>query len=257
MRIIFLFLFFYAFNLYAQQSSGVQETKSFVELASRIDWQCMQVKISACPTPKPPYVGVRWQYWEPSLFMETVKSPGDYVIREIGLPLRQELRAFNRDKTSTGSAQAFDGSNLQFNEAHLYDFPLKILEQAVMCPSTLGDNLMIRYLSELNSDNWRKGILEPRLSLRLGNWGPLYPRIGFLAHFSSLVASATTCVRAVNLIGAGPNIIMDKVQMVYPYKTSCIPIGSNMALYDGLHSKDGRYVWIFFRYRDCCRSVAG
>ncbi len=252
--ILLLFLLMVPFPAHAQVDQG---TKGVLELMSRTDWQCMQLKVSACPTPNPPFVGVRFQYWEPSLFMETVKSPGDYVIREIGAPLREALHSLNKDHTSTSSSQAMGGMNLQFNEAHLYDYPLKVVEQAVMCPSTLGDNLMIRYLSELNSRNWRQGEFEPSLPLMLGDWGPLYPRIGFLVHFSSMVASATTCMRAVNIIGAGPNIVIDKVQMVHPYKTSCMPIGANMSLMDGLHAGDGRYVWIYWRYRDCCRSVSG
>ena len=171
--------------------------------------------------------------------METVKAPGDYVIREAGALLGQGLKSLGKGKTSISSFQAVDGANLQFNEVHLYDFPLKAFQETVMCPATFGDNLMVRYLSELNGDFWRR------------------KQAGFLIHFSSLVASATTCVRAVHAIGASSYTVLDKIQMVYPHRTEMIPQGTNMSLYDGFHSKDGRYVWIYWRYRDCCRTVSG
>lgn len=238
-----LWILLLAFSSHAFASEQVGTTRSIAQLITVDDYmKHSRLKVSPCPTPNPPYVGVRFQYWEPSLFMETVKAPGDYVIQEFGVPVHNALKAFKfgENKTSTSSFQSFNGSNLQFNEAHLYDVPLKLLQEAVMCAGTFGDNTVIRYLSEVDSDRWRRG------------------KMGFLIHVSNMVASATTCIRAVNLINArSMGLIPDQIQMVHPYKTGLLPVSANLSVYKNLHARDGRYVWIYWRYRDCCRSVSG
>src|SRR4029077_3095843 len=97
----------------------------------------------------------------------TVHAPGDYVIQEIGPfvgPLAKKVArtemnlATGLDQaevTSGNGRQALGGSNLQFNEVHLYDFPLKSAENVALCPSIPNQTLGIRYLSEADSPFWR------------------------------------------------------------------------------------------------------
>lgn len=263
-RILIFFLL--ASNAFAFNQ---QETQSMMTLATKADWSCMQTTALACPTPNPPYVGVWWRYYEPSLFIETVKAPGDYVIAESGAIIKPLLSRLLASSTSSSSRGGLNGSNLQFNEVHIFDFPFKAFIEAAMCPDNSEGNFQLRYLSEIDSQRWRKGGFEVLLPGNIGLWGPLYPRVGFLTHFSSMVASALTSIRAVDISGFPqghlvtspfrfqPNYIKDRLQMSFPYSGKCFPLGENLQFMDDLTSQDGRYVWIYWHYRECCRTVSG
>jgi TraU protein len=94
----------------------------------------------------------------------------------------------------------------------------------------------------------------------------LYPRVGFLVSPSAPVASVIDALRSVSIaanplplhvveskLDFKPNIVMDKVQMIYPSKTSCFPIGENPSQWEiNKQSKDGHYVWIYWHQRQCC-----
>ncbi len=256
--------------------------ESFISLAGKADWACMQLETSACPTINPPYVGVKLRYWEPNLFIETVKAPGDYIIKETGVLMSQavktiankEVNFFTDNKdievTSRSTWNSLSGNAAQFNDVHLFDFPIKMFIEGVLCPSSGNGTLGLRYLTEVDCIQWRSGKLEPRLPLTIGVWGRLYPRTGFVTHFSSLVSSALTGLRAVSIAGDSigghiiesrldfmPDLWRDKMQMVYPVKTTCLPIGNNLQPFNQFHDREGRYVWIYWRYRECCRSVSG
>ena len=264
---------------YAQQANDQEHSLakvSFMQLlpSTQDGLQCAQITVGSCPTPKPPFVGVKMDYWEPALYMETVHAPGDYVIREAGTIVgpvaksaaRTELRIITQNRelepTAVSTRQSLGGSNLQFNEVHLYDFPFKYISDMV-CPSTFGNGFFLRYLSELDSIRWRQALGNPGNVTYgpLGTWGNLYPRIGFMVHPSPLVASAASCMKAVDVMGEGfnfgHNFAIDKVQMVYPYKSSCINIGENLRSRESIDSKDKRYVWLYWVHRSCCRTVSG
>lgn len=252
--------------------------ESFMEIARNVDWSCMNMKAGVCPKPKPPYVGVRLRYWEPVLVMETVKSPGDYVIREIGPIIGPFVKQAQRMSmaTATGSkgidpdggngSQALGGSNLQFDEVHLYDFPLKMFMSAVLCPSVPNVTLGIRYLSEADGPQWRMPNGE-KVLFHIGQWGPLYPRTGFLVHTDPDVASALHALRGVSIAGdivskhavESPldfhmNLLTDKMQMIHPSKGACMAPGTDTRLWErGTLPGEEKYVWVYWRYRECCR----
>jgi hypothetical protein len=253
-------------------------SKSFMEIARNVDWSCMRLQTGVCPKPEPPYAGVRWKYWEPVLVMESVKAPGDYVIREIGPvvgPFAKQAARISLG-TATGlkgvdpgggnGSQALGGSHLQFNEVHLYDFPLKMFMDAALCPSIPNMTLGIRYLSEADSSQWRMQNGE-KVLFQVGQWGPLYPRTGFLVHTDPGVASALHVLRAVSIAGdivskhtvESPldfrmNLLTDKMQMIYPSKGACMVPGTDARLWQRQAvSGEGEYVWIFWRRRECCR----
>ena len=299
MRILFLLFLIVCSNSLAQEQSPVR--KSIVELSSMADTQCIQLKfLGACPKPtREPPIGFKVRYWQPEVFMETVKMPGEYVIAEYGVALQSlakntsqfELETATGIKpltvTSGGSFNSLSTSGLQFNEAHIYDFPFSSLFDEILCSEPPNQTLGIHYLSELDSIPWRRGDIEKQLPqsliagrigaqchhLPLGaqgqcmnTWGPLYPRIGFVITPSQPVGSVIDGIRAVSIAGDSlpshvvesrldfqPNISQDKVQMVYPAKTKCFPIGQNPSQWErDKQSKDGHYVWIYWHLRECC-----
>ncbi len=300
-RILIFLLLLFSANTSAQQKSE-HITKSVFELAAVAleNTRCMSLQmIGVCPKPtrKPP-LGIKIRFWQPELFMETVKMPGDSVIREYGALLgevdeklaeAQLKAAFQTDNlkvTSTGSSQSMDSSNLQFNEVHLYDLPSAAVfdEMCGDAPNMAGG---IHFVSESNSVVWRRGDIEKKLPqsllsavigsqchrLSLGatpaqcmkDWGPLYPRQGFVVTQSQAVASIVDALRAVSVAGDtmspylksplnfSMNMTKDKVQMAYPTQGQCLPIGSDpQQLEADNQSKDGRYVWIYWHQRQCC-----
>ncbi len=255
-----------------------KETKSFVEIARNVDWSCMKVQTTPCPKPVAPYVGVHWRYWEPVLVMETVKAPGDYVIQEIGPivgPMAKKVQGFlmqratglkNVEHGGGNGSGAMGGSNLQFNEVHLYDFPLKIFMNAVMCPSIPNVTLGVRYLSEADAPRWRMPNNEATM-FHVGNWGPLSPRTGFLFHHDPKVASAVHALRGVSIASGLPSshvvesrldffmdLVRDKMQMIYPSKGACMMPGTDVRLWpQNAETGEKKYVWVYWRYRECCK----
>jgi len=273
-----IFLLFIFFVMCPDVHARPDNAKSFMEMARNVDWSCMRLQTGACPKPKPPYVGVRWKYWEPVLVMESVKAPGDYVIREIGPMVGPFAKQAARISLGTATGlrdvdpdggngfQTLGGSNLQFNEVHLYDFPLKIFMNAVLCPSVPNMTLGIRYLSEADSAQWRMQNGE-KVLFQVGQWGPLYPRTGFLVHTDPGVASALHVLRGVSIAGdivsnhtvESPldfrtNLLTDKMQMIYPSKGACMAPGTDARLWQRQAvSGEEKWVWVYWRYRDCCR----
>lgn len=102
----------------------------------------------------------------------------------------------------------------------------------------------------------------------LGFWGTTYPRRGWVQTPSPEVGSAVDVFRAVSWDSisniAMPKIMIhpipftpstgDKLQLAYPKITKCINIGEDPAIWDwGLVSKDGSYVWVYWRKFTCCK----
>ena len=225
--------------------------------------------------------------------METVKAPGEFVIREFSPILslwRPKQAADTEMRTATGlsnvavtssnSWQSLGGSNLQFHEVHLYDFPTKLIEEAALCPSIPNVTGGVRFLSEEDSMEWRmarseKNSVQTQTSARtkigqIGKWGLLYPRTGFLIQSSPAVGSALDALRAISIttdwVSSWNHAVKsrldfpmdprDQMQMVYPAKTMCMEPGRDAGLWErGKTSRDGRYVWVYWNYRECCKPI--
>ncbi|MGB9755427.1 MAG: TraU family protein, partial [Desulfurella sp.] len=101
----------------------------------------------------------------------------------------------------------------------------------------------------------------------IGDWATLYPRVGFVQQSSEVVGSAVDAVRGASwdsqdnnqprfMISSIPlsiSISADKIQLAVPKKTDCIYIGTNFKNWDkNLVSKDGNYVWIYWKKFTCC-----
>lgn len=267
-----------------------------------LNWDCLSLRvIGTCVSPLG-LPGLIIMYWEPTLLIETVKRPGDTVIESIKpvvLKLADEAaKSFVAGITglavpvsSGSSVSKISETNLQFNEAHVYGVPFRDEAMAFMdmqCLDKLPGASFIKYLSEVDSLEWRLGIMEvldPRSMLSaaagsacaatggfanelcLGFWGPMYPRRGFFTHQSEVVASAADAVRAVSIASAVvppghvvleqtgfiPFFASDKLELIYPVVSGCIGIGENPAFWEaGKLSPTGKYLWVYWRRRICC-----
>ncbi len=225
-------------------------TRTDKELCGRIQ----TIPIGTCPDPKMP---VRHTYWEPTLVVETVRQAGDYVIRDT---LGGKPRSLKEKACGGALTQSLGGSNLQFNEVHVYANPdPQRIEFEAMCQSVPN---ILPYYTEEHAVDWRTKTSNRRIP-SMGAWGRLYPRIGFMVHTSPLVASAASVIKAVDishpeytLLDPPPYqwLMHDQIQMVYPQKSECMPIGTNLQSRESLYqSREGKHVWLFWHRYTCCR----
>lgn len=288
-----LFLLFFTGKIYALEIN---------DILSLVNWNCIDLKVIGVCVKPPGIVGLVIMYWEPALLIETVKRPGDTVIGSLAAvvsSLTQEAVSSSLSTVtglaipvSSGSnSSKVTGTNLQFNEAHVYEFPFRdeIMSFVDMeCPDKLPSGSFIKYLSELDSLEWRIGLIEamhPKSiasaasglmcaatgafldDLCMGFWGATYPRRGFFTHQSEVVGSAAAAVRAVSIsgllgstahvvleqIGFLPSFESDKLELIYPNPSGCIKIGQNPATWEsGKLSSSGKYLWVYWRRRICC-----
>lgn len=265
---------------------------SLAGLATKADWSCVEFKtLGPCYRKTPPYVGVKVRYRQPVLLVETVKIPGDTVINELrgllGAKLKQRVRASMKHKTGfdldplSGGDWKGDTSSLSMNEAHVFSFPLTdFFSTLVLAPCEGMPDLAgpIGYMSELDAWEWRTGENEqktcpaqngvwPLPGTWLGSWGPIYPRTGWSVGTTPPVASALSAYRAVDISSIKPSwprfslskvlfvpdLFWDRMQMVYPSAGPCIRLGEDARLWErNKGSVDGKYVWIYWRKKECC-----
>ncbi len=272
------------------------------DIPGMFDWDCLDLKVIGICVGPFGIPGIVIMYWEPALLIETVKQPADTVFGSLRLGLlsltSQAVKDFAKGVSgssvtvSSGSGSSeIDGANLQFNEAHVYEFPFRdeiMASMGMACPDKLPTGSFIKYLSELDSLEWRVGALEaanPKSiastasgpacaaiagfmgDLCMGYWGATYPRRGFFTHQSRVVGSAAAAVRAVSIAsvfnspghvilettGFMPSFENDKLQLIYPVVSGCIKIGQNPASWEsGKLSANGKYLWVYWRRRICC-----
>lgn len=254
---------------------------------------CVKFEIvGLCVKGTPPRVGIKIRVWRPELLVETVKNPGESIVPVVGDVVsniaQQSLKSLI-GATITSGSQETKQSNLQFNEVHVYDFPLKnllgLFYGGLWCRGGFfawGSIGFFKYFSELDFEEWRFGTLEsvihlPKImtnmlctspvnpSTCMRYWGPIYPRTGFLTHQSEVVGSAGDVFRAVsntNIKSANHIKITpifwsasrdDKIMMLSPKPSGCIKIGTNPLLWEaGRTSPTGEYLWLYWRKITCC-----
>ena len=266
--------------------------ESVAMLTARADWSCVNFSvIGVCRRNTPPYAGAKVRYWQPVLMVETLKVPGQSGIVEYQPLVRSLAWNAGGAETGTGAASQGDSTALQMNEAHVFGFPLSdAFSVAVEAPCEGMPDLggMVSYLSEQDAPAWRTACSEkddplarvaekngplcakfgPMLpGLCIGTWGALYPRTGFVTHTSEVVGSAMAAFRAVDVASLKlqvgrqvispllflPSVRYDRMQLVSPVAGRCIAIGENPAFWEnGTRSRDGRYVWVYWRKKECC-----
>ena len=272
------------------------------DIISLIDWNCLDFRVLGLCVKPPGVTGVVVMYWEPVLLIETVKRPGDTVIGALSPVISNvtveaignfasQVAGLSIPASSGSSSSKMSQTNLQFNEVHVYEFPFRDEIMAsidMQCPDKLPTGSFIKYLSELDSFEWRVGILEamnPKSiaslasapvcavagaildDLCMGFWGATYPRRGFLTHQSEVVGSAAAAVRAVSIsaplgslghvvleeTGFVPSFGSDKLELIYPFPSGCIKIGQNPITWESDKlSPSGKYLWVYWRRRICC-----
>jgi len=290
---ILLFSLFFTGRVFALE---INDVLGLVNL-NCVDLRVIGVCVNSVGIP-----GIVIMYWEPALLIETVKKPGDTVIgslapvisnaAQLGTSnLLSGVKGLSIPVTGGSSSSKVTGTNLKFNEVHVYEFPFRDQIMSFIdtqCPDKLPTGSFIKYLSELDSLEWRIGSIEamhPKSiasaasgltcaatgafmdDLCMGFWGATYPRRGFITHQSEVVASAATAVRAVSIsgllgstahavleqIGFVPSFASDKLELIYPNKSGCIKIGQNPATWEsGKLSSSGKYLWVYWRRRICC-----
>ncbi len=292
---VFCLILFLAFSL------GKAFALETTDILGMVNLNCIDLRvIGVCVNPIG-IPGIVIMYWEPALLIETVKRPGDTVIDSLK-PVIADLAAQGTKSlmsgltglpvavsSGTGSSKV-SGTNLQFNEAHVYEFPFRDEIMSFIdtqCPDKLPTGSFIKYLSELDSAEWRIGAIEalhPKSiasaasglicgssgafldDLCMGFWGATYPRRGFFTHQSEVVGSAAAVIRAVSIasplsighvvlegIGFMPSFEADRLELIYPVVSGPIPIGQNPVLWEsGKLSSNGKYLWIYWRRRICC-----
>jgi len=296
MKRVFSFIFFILFCAYSAFALD------FTDIPGLINLSCVDLRVIGICVKPPGIVGLIIMYWEPALLIETVKRPADTIIEPlrpvVSKATEQAAKNFASGLTglpvsvSSGSTSAkVSGTNLQFNEVHVYEFPFRdqIMSFIDMeCPDKLPSGSFIKYLSELDSLEWRVGVMEamhPKSivsgvsgpacaalggysdDLCIGFWGATYPRRGFFTHQSQVVGSAAAAVRAVSIagllgstahvvlesIGFVPSFENDKLELIYPTPSGCIKIGQNPLTWEsGKLSSSGKYLWVYWRRRICC-----
>jgi hypothetical protein len=237
-------------------------------------------------------IGIKIRVWRPELLVESVKNPGESIVPFVGEVVskiaQQSLKSLVGFVITSGSQEQRQ-SNLQFNEVHVYDFPLKnllaIFFGGLWCYGSTpswGAIGFFKYFSELDFLEWRFGLLEsvihlPQIATNIlctspvnpptcmRYWGAIYPRVGFLPHQSEVVGSAGAVFRAVSnaYIGSYNHIKItpltwsasrdDKISMLYPKPSGCILIGTNPATWEsGRTNPTGEYLWLYWRRITCC-----
>lgn len=293
LSLIFLFFFLLTGRVFAIETA---------DILGVVSWNCIDLRVIGLCIKPPGIPGIVIMYWEPTLLIETVKRPGDTVIASVK-PLIADLAAQGTKNIMSGltgipvavssgsTSSKLTGTNLQFNEAHVYEFPFRdeIMSFIDMqCPDKLPTGSFIKYLSELDSVEWRIGAVEalhPKSMASaasgltcaatgaflddfcMGFWGATYPRRGFVTHQSEVVGSAIAATRAVSiasLLGSTSHIVLentgfipsfdsDKLELIYPNPSGCIKIGQHPATCEsGKLSASGKYLWVYWRRRICC-----
>ena len=290
---VFLFLLFFT-----GKASAIETT----DILGMVNLNCIDLRVIGVCVKPPGIPGIIIMYWEPALLIETVKRPGDTVIESLK-PVIADFAAQGTKNLMSGviglavpvssgsNSGKLSGSNLQFNEAHVYEFPFRDQIMSfidMLCPDKLPTGSFIKYLSELDSLEWRIGAVEalhPKSiasaasgltcaatgafldDLCMGFWGATYPRRGFITHQSEVVGSAVAVVRAVSIsgllgstahvvlesVGFLPSFESDKLELIYPNPSGCIKIGQNPVTWEsGKLSSSGKYLWVYWRRRICC-----
>jgi hypothetical protein len=222
---------------------------------------------------------------EPCLWVENAFPVGmlEVARREMQtgiLEFQPLLAPFAKKSSShTGSGDRTD-STLQFAEAHVFNFvpPLDVWILARPEAAPLG----VSYLSELDRLAWRDPLIDlllhpvesamlcegAGLSLRAcaGTWGNFYPRHGFVARDSEVMAAYLQALRA-GRIASAPALHValgfypfepragHYVQMLAPVRRSAIKIGDPKiaAVEAGAGAKDGAYRFVHFGIFEACR----
>ena len=276
---------------HAQGVGSYEGTESTASVAASLDISCILrtwriTGVFACPAfPSGVNVCLITENAYPVGILEVVRRPLTSHLAEVASFTKglEGLRSFGETSSHSGSAR--EGSNLQFTEAHVYEFVLQLDVYGLPIAVPSGQTFAISYFSELDGFSWRTGFADllldpataaqkavlpacsvvPRLSDCVWSWGSAWPRTGFGVHPSEVMAGYLLAVRAgkvaalplgrvvLGLYGHEPRT-GHYIQMIRPTRRSCVSIGFpwSRPIEAGALSKEGAYLLVQFSiYRQC------
>lgn len=176
-------------------------------------------------------------------------------------------------ESSLVQGETAGGVNTKYREAHLYELSraeiLQILaghpHQACMVLMNLSTTGRTAFKSEARED-WRKGkdtmaSLNPTDMLtKVGSWGYLFPRTGWVQHPSNVTGSLLLAFKAQHLAAelatlSKPTVYVDKYEIGGPAPGACYPIGTATTVQEASANKAGcadRIVVLYWKYITTC-----
>jgi len=269
-------------------------TESFATLMAKTDFSCIlrtwRLKgILACPSPSG---GVRTCLWVENAYpcgiLELVRQPGQTHIVEAAPVVKgvEGVRLFGATSSHTTASET--GTGLQFTEGRVYTFVPEYWPAASNIPIARpqGSLFQVNYVSELDGFGWRTGLVDiladppaavaraalpscatlPDPARCAGFWGAYFPRIGFVAQPSEVIAAYLLGLRA-GRVAERPmaRVVLSQypfeprtghyVQMVRPTLRACVSIGFPNArvLETRAASRAGAYLFVHFGLFEECK----
>ncbi|MFO0753575.1 MAG: hypothetical protein U0411_09665 [Thermodesulfovibrionales bacterium] len=163
--------------------------------------------------------------------------------------------------------------NTKYREAHLYELSraeiLQVLaghpHQACMALMNLAAAGRTAFTSEARED-WRKGkdtttsLTPADMLTKVGSWGYLFPRTGWVQHPSNVTGSLLLAFKAQHLAAelstlSKPTVYVDKYEIGGPVSGACYPIGTTTTVQELNANKTGcadRFVVLYWKYITLC-----
>ncbi len=204
-------------------------------------------------------------HMKPCLWVENAYPCG--LLEVVRQPFKSHLPEFPQipfRKTTSSHTQ----SALQFAETRVFTFVPPLVQMLEIPIAAPRPQLMINYVSELDSVGWRTGLLDKLFAVNrecAGEWGCYYPRIGFVEQPSEVLAAHLQALRggrvASNPIGriAIPYSFEPRtghyLQMISPKLRSCVSIGNSdlKSLESDGTSPHGAYLFVQWGLFDECK----
>lgn len=275
----------------SEGAGGYEASESVLTIAGGLDVSCILktwriTGVYACPRfPHGVNVCLVIENAFPVGILETVRRPLTSHLVEMA-PLLKGLENLKPgDATASHTPSAREGGDLQFTEAHVYEFVPGVPVLGLPLAIPRGRPFAVSYLSELEGFAWRSGLPDllldpgmaarkaalpacstaPRLDDCVWAWGTAWPRTGFVTHPSEVMAAYLASVRAgkvaaipLGRVVPSPHPYESRtghfMQMLRPTWKSCASIGFPWArpIEAGALSKEGAYLLVQFSlFRKC------
>lgn len=212
--------------------------------------------------------GVLWcpQYgdYRPCLWVENAYPCG--LLEVVRQPLKSHVLGFPSGlRTTSGHKE----DETQFGEARVFTYVPPLGEETDIPIAVPRGSFSINYISELDSAGWRTGLVDllfARPDERVGAWGCMSPRSGFVKQPSEPLAAHLQAVRA-GSVAARPwgRVVIQpypyeprvghRLQMIAPVVRPCVTIGSaELPLLEaGAGSPHGAYLFAHWGLFERCR----
>jgi hypothetical protein len=176
-----------------------------------------------------------------------------------------EFPPFPVRMTTSGHSE----QNLQFAETRVFTFIPPLSQQMEIPIAAPTPQYMINYVSELDFEGWRTGLLDLLFTLSkecAGNWGCYSPRNGFVERPSEVLAAHLQALRA-GRVAYDPQgrVVLSHyeyeprtghyIQMISPVVRPAVSIGNSQLskIESGAMSPYGAYLFVQWGLFDECK----